>query len=123
MLTACAYGLTILLAAGIIFIGFRFLLMRHAAAVSFGLPFKGPTAEAYLATKGLRDLTYGILGIVLLAVASTQTVGWFLIVTATVPIGDSLIVLRYGGKPAVALGIHLATAVAMLIAAALLFAL
>jgi hypothetical protein len=39
------------------------------------------------------------------------------------PLGDTFVVLRNGGTKAVAFGIHFATAVAILISAALLFAL
>jgi hypothetical protein len=45
-----------------------------------------------------------------------------MLVAAIVPVGDSLIVLRHGGTKAVALGIHFATAVVVLISAGLLFA-
>ncbi|GAA4220741.1 hypothetical protein FHR32_005501 [Streptosporangium album] len=44
------------------------------------------------------------------------------LVVALVALGDTVIVLRHGGTKAVAFGIHFATAVAVLISAALLFA-
>lgn len=40
---------------------------------------------------------------------------------ALVPLFDTLIVLRHGGTKAVAYGIHFATAIVVLITAALLF--
>ncbi|MEV4178867.1 DUF4267 domain-containing protein [Nonomuraea sp. NPDC049709] len=45
-----------------------------------------------------------------------------MLVVALVPLGDTLIVLRNGRTKAVALGIHFATAVVVLISSALLFA-
>ena len=45
-----------------------------------------------------------------------------MLVGAIIPLGDTLIVLRHGGTKAVAFGVHFATAVALLINAALLFA-
>jgi Domain of unknown function (DUF4267) len=58
----------------------------------------------------------------LLAFAGSQAEAWFMLVVAILPLGDSLIVLRHGGTKAVAFGIHFATAVVVLINAALLFA-
>jgi Domain of unknown function (DUF4267) len=49
-------------------------------------------------------------------------VGWFMLVVALAPLGDTAIVLRHGGTKAAAFGIHFATAVVVLISAALLFA-
>jgi len=45
-----------------------------------------------------------------------------MLVVALAPLGDTLIVLRNGGTRATAFGIHFATAVVVLIDAALLFA-
>jgi hypothetical protein len=45
-----------------------------------------------------------------------------MLVVALVPLADTLVVLRNGGTKAVAFGIHFATAVMVLISAALLFA-
>jgi hypothetical protein len=116
-----AYGLTILLALGIIVIGLRFFLAPHSAAAGYGVAIDRDGARAYLTIKGLRDLTYGVLGLVLLAVAGPHVTGWFMAVTAIVPVGDTLIVLRNGGTKAAAFGIHFTTAAAMLVASALLF--
>lgn len=121
MLTPLAYGLAVLLNAMIIFIGVRFLVVPHPAAAAYGVPKENGDA-AYLSIKGVRDLSYGILGFALLAFASAQTAGWFMLIVAIAPLGDTLIVLRNGGTRAVAFGIHFATAVVMLINAALLFA-
>jgi len=46
-----------------------------------------------------------------------------MLVVALVPFGDTVIVLRNGGAKATAFGIHFATAVLILLSAALLFAL
>lgn len=121
MLTLIAYGLTVLLALGIIAIGLRFFFAPNASAAGYGVPIN-TSANAYLTAKGLRDLTYGVLGLVLLVVGDTYILGWFLVAAAIVPAGDTFIVLRHGGSKATAFGVHFATAVAMLITAALLFA-
>jgi hypothetical protein len=122
MLTPVAYGLAIVLSVFIIFIGVRFLVAPRAAAAGYGVPAKEDGDAAYLAVKGLRDFTFGILGLALIAFASAHAVGWFMLVVALAPLGDTVIVLRHGGTKAVAFGIHFATAVVVLINAALLFA-
>ena len=80
-------------------------------------------ADAYLAVKGVRDLTYGLVGLALLAFAGASAEAWFMLVVALAPLGDTVIVLRHGGSKATAFGIHFATAVVVLTSAALLFAL
>ncbi|MEV0784540.1 DUF4267 domain-containing protein [Streptomyces sp. NPDC050423] len=122
MLTPLAYGLAILLNAMFIFIGVRFLVVPSVSAAGYGVPAKEDGDAAYLSIKGLRDLTYGILGLALLAFSGAHAAGWFMLIVSIVPLGDTLVVLRHGGARAVAFGIHFATAVVMLISAALLFA-
>jgi hypothetical protein len=120
MLTTIAYGLAIVLNLMCLLIGARFLLVPRAAATAYGVPAKQDVA--YLTIKGLRDGTYGVLGLVLLAFAGAHAEAWFMLVVALLPLGDTLIVLRNGGTKAVAFGIHFATAVLVLLSAALLFA-
>ncbi|GAA2609212.1 DUF4267 domain-containing protein [Actinomadura fulvescens] len=123
MLTALAYGLAVVLDLFVIFIGLRFLLVPGPAAAGYGVPAdaKGDAA-AYLTVKGLRDFSYGVLGLALLAFAGAEAGAWFMLVVALNPLFDTVIVLRHGGPKAVAYGIHFATAVVVLISAALLFA-
>ncbi|MEU8697044.1 DUF4267 domain-containing protein [Streptomyces sp. NPDC048680] len=122
MLTPLAYGLAILLNAMVIFIGVRFLVVPRVSAAGYGVPAKEDGDAAYLTIKGLRDLTYGVLGLALLAFSGAHAAGWFMLIVSILPLGDTLVVLRNGGTRAVAFGIHFATAVVMLINAALLFA-
>jgi hypothetical protein len=121
VLTPVAYGLTVVLSLFIVVIGVRFLLAPQAAAAGYGVP-AGAGANAYLAVKGLRDSTFGVLGLALLAFVGTQAAAWFMLVVALCPLGDTLVVLRHGGTKATAFGIHFATAVVVLLDAALLFA-
>jgi len=122
MLTPVAYALAVVLALFCVFIGVRFLMAPRAAAAGYGVPAKPDGDIAYLEIKGLRDLTFGILGLALIAFADAHAAGWYMLVVALAPLGDTLIVLRHGGAKAVAFGVHFATAVAVLVSAALLFA-
>jgi uncharacterized protein DUF4267 len=123
VLTPLAYGLAIVLDLLVLVIGARFLLAPRAAAAGYGVPVKLGGNGAYLTIKGLRDLSYGLLGLALLAFAGARAGAWFMLVVALLPLGDTLIVLRHGGSRAAAFGIHFATAVVVLVDAALLFAL
>ena len=123
MLSLIAYGLAIVLDLFIVFIGVRFVLAPHTAAAGYGVPARPAGDAAYFAVKGVRDLTSGIAGLALLAFVGAEAGAWFMLAAALIPLGDMVIVLRHGGTKAVAFGIHLATAVAVLISAALLFAL
>ena len=122
MLTPIAYGLAIALDLLILLIGGRFLIAPHAAAAGYGVPAKPGGDPAYLTVKGLRDGTYALVGLTLLAFAGAHAEAWFMLAVALVPLGDTLIVLRHGGTRATAFGIHFTTAVLVLISAALLFA-
>ncbi|WP_433494811.1 DUF4267 domain-containing protein [Micromonospora sp. CA-248089] len=124
MLTPIAYGLAVVLSLFIVLIGARFLLAPRAAAAGYGVPAAEGTGDpAYLTVKGIRDLTYGLVGLALIAFTSADAVAWFMLVVALAPLGDTVIVLRHGGSRAVAFGVHFATAVVVLVSAALLFAL
>jgi len=122
MLTTLAYGLAIVLNLLVLFIGARFLVTPRAAAAGYGVPAKEHGDGAYLTIKGVRDGAYGVLGLALLAFAGARAEAWYMLIVALVPLGDTLIVLRNGGTKAAAFGIHFATAVTVLLSAALLFA-
>jgi uncharacterized protein DUF4267 len=120
MLSFLAYGLAIVLDLFILFIGTRFLLLPRPAAAAYGVPAAGDSA--YLAVKGVRDASLGIMGLALLAFVGASAGAWFMLAATLIPLGDMLIVLRHGGTKAVAFGVHLATAAVVLLSAALLFA-
>ena len=122
MLTPAAYALAVALDLLVVLIGVRFLLAPRAAAAGYGVPARPEGDPAYLTIKGMRDLSYGVLGLALLAFAGARPEAWFMLVVALVPLSDTVIVLRHGGTRATAFGIHFATAVAVLASAALLFA-
>ncbi|MFJ9538630.1 DUF4267 domain-containing protein [Streptomyces sp. NPDC101225] len=121
-MTATAYTLAVLLDLFCVFLGYRFLFRPDPAAAGYGVPARADgDAGAYLSVKGLRDGTFGLMGLALLAFAGARAEAWFMLVVALVPLCDTLIVLRHGGARAVAYGVHFATAVVVLISAALLF--
>ncbi|MET8355447.1 DUF4267 domain-containing protein [Micromonospora sp. NPDC005171] len=123
MLAPLAYGLAVVLSLFVAFIGARFLLVPQAAAAGYGVPARPDGNPAYLTVKGLRDFSYGLIGLALIAFTSADAVAWFMLIVALNPLGDTVVVLRNGGTRAVAFGIHFATAVVVLLDAALLFAL
>ena len=121
-MTITAYTLAVVLDLFILFIGARFLLQPRPSAAGYGVPANPDgDASAYLAIKGLRDATFGVMGLALLAFVGAQAEAWYMLVVAIAPLGDTLIVLRNGGTKAVAYGIHFATAVVVLISSVLLF--
>ncbi|MEW2301732.1 DUF4267 domain-containing protein [Streptomyces sp. NPDC006655] len=121
-MTVTAYTLAVALDLFCLFLGYRFLFQPGPAAAGYGVPAdpRGD-AGAYLSVKGLRDGTYGVVGLLLLAFAGAHAEAWFMLGVALVPLGDTVNVLRNGGAKAVAYGIHFATAIIVLISAALLF--
>lgn len=121
-MTVTAYTLAVVLDVFCLFLGYRFLFQPGPAAAGYGIPAdpRGD-AGAYLTNKALKDGTFGVVGLVLLAFTGARPEAWFMLCVALLPLGDTLIVLRHGGSKAVAFGIHFATAVVVLISAALLF--
>jgi len=121
VLTTIAYGLAVLLNIAIIVIGVRFVVAPRVAAAGYGVPAKEDGDAAYLTVKAVRDTTFGILGLTLLAFAGPQAAALFMLVTVLTPLSDTVIVLRHCGTKATAFGIHFSTAVLILVDAALLF--
>ncbi|WP_406121799.1 DUF4267 domain-containing protein [Streptomyces sp. NBC_00989] len=121
-MTITAYTLAVVLDLFCLFLGYRFLFQPASAAAGYGVPADpAGDAGAYLTIKGLRDGTLGLVGLAVLVFVGVDAEAWFMLCVALVPLGDTLIVLRNGGKKAVAYGIHFATAVVVLISAVLLF--
>ena len=118
--TIAALAVAVLGCASILFIGARFLLAPKAAMAGFGVP--QDSLRALTGIKGVRDITSGIVPLVVLAVAGPHAFGWALLAASITPIGDAVIVVRNGGTLRQALSVHAATA-AVLIVAGLVLAL
>jgi len=119
--TSVGFYLSAVLAAGIIFIGGRFLVAPSLAAAGYGVPASTePRSRAYLSAKGIRDIASGLFAAILVANGAAHPLGWFVLAAAIIPIADAAIVLHYGGRRAVAFGIHGVTAAVMLIISGLL---
>ncbi|MFC9685302.1 DUF4267 domain-containing protein [Streptomyces sp. NPDC056948] len=118
MLTTSATVLAGLLGAALILMGGR-AFTTPQAAVGFGIPdtpADHPAFRAWLRVKGLREIACGVFVFVLMLVATTSLLGWYVMALAAIPAGDAVVVLRSGGPKAAAYGIHGATAVVMLAA-------
>jgi hypothetical protein len=119
--TTIGTALTTLTSAGIIYIGARYLAAPQASAATFGVPaWPHGEGDAFLSVKGVRDVVSGLVMLAVLAKGSRRTLGWAMLAESLTPIGDMLIVLNSGGKPAIAFGVHGATAAAVILAGALL---
>jgi len=120
--TAIGYVLAGLLAAGIIFIGARFLVAPRVGAAGYGVPadLDQPSADAYLSVKGVRDIATGLFVVILLIAGATHLAGWVMLAATIIPLADATIVLRNGGSKATAWGVHGVTAAVMIITSALL---
>lgn len=119
-MTVVAYALAVVLNLFIVYIGVNFMVRPYSAAAGYGVP--ATQDRAYLEIKGIRDATFGVAGLAVLFFAGAHAEAWFMLAVTLAPLGDTLIVLRHGGKRAVAFGIHFATAMVMLVSAGLLFA-
>ena len=117
-----AYVLAGLLAAGIMFIGARFIVAPRVAAVGYGVqPDLGqPSAGAYLSVKGVRDIASGLFLLILIAAGATHLLGWVILAATIIPLADATIVLGNGGPKSIAWGIHGLTGAVMLVTSVLL---
>jgi uncharacterized protein DUF4267 len=106
--------------AAIIVLGIRFFLQPRQATLDFGIA--GDSLRGLTEIKGARDITSGVVPLVVWASAGTTTLGWVLVAAAITPTSDALIVLTNGGKLSRALGVHGFTA-GLLVAAGLILAL
>lgn len=115
-----SWWLIVLIAAGIIFIGTRFLVVPWTAAAAFGVPADGEAPVAYLWAKGSRDIVSGMLLLALLWTrASRRVVAAFVGVAALIPLADFINVYANAvPHNPLALGIHGGTAAGMLALAA-----
>ena len=90
MATSIGFYLSAVIAAGIIFIGGRFLVAPSLAAAGCGVPAgTEPHSRAYLSAKGIRDIASGLFAAILIAYGSAHPLGWFMLAAAIIPIGDA----------------------------------
>lgn len=103
------FWLVALIAAGIIFIGARFLVAPLAAAEGFGVPATGTHTFAYLWAKGTRDIVSGLFVVALLWLGVDRRVlAAFIAVAALIPMGDLInVYVNVGANSPMALLIHL----------------
>ncbi|MFI6316223.1 DUF4267 domain-containing protein [Nonomuraea sp. NPDC050556] len=119
--TAIGTALAVVGALFIGYIGVSYLLAPQSMAPNFGLP-SWPKGEGsgFLAVKGVRDVVSGLVILAVLVTGNRRILGWVMLAVALTPIGDMFIVLLSGGEPAIALGVHGATAAAVILSAGLL---
>ena len=115
-----ALVLLLVACAGIIVLGVRFVVQPRQATLDFGIA--ADDLRGLTEIKAARDITSGVVLLVVWAAAGRTALGWAAVAAAITPAADALIVLTNGGKRATALGIHGLTA-ALLVAAGLVLAL
>src|SRR3954462_8483869 len=93
-LAALSVGLIACLA--IIAVGIRFFLQPRQATLDFGIA--ADSLRGLTETKGARDITSGVVPLVVWASAGRTTLGLVLVAAAITPTADALIVRTNGGK-------------------------
>jgi hypothetical protein len=115
------FWMVVLLSAGIIFIGIRFLAAPLTAAAAFGVPAGAAPQMAYLWAKGTRDIVSGLVLLAFLGMrVCPRVIAVFILVAALIPVADFVNVYLNMGYVS-ALAVHGGTAAFMVILAALLW--
>jgi Domain of unknown function (DUF4267) len=97
-------------------LGSRFLLTPRQATIGFGIAEDNVRALAYLT--GVRNITSGVVLVVVWVAAGPPALGWALIATALTPIADAIVALTNDAKLSHALSRH-GVAAGLLVAAGL----
>jgi hypothetical protein len=113
-MTIAALVVAVLGCLFILFIGVRFLVAPSIATAGFGVA--EDRRRAFTSIKGVRDITSGIVPLVVLLAAGPHVFGWVLVAAAITPIGDAIIVVTNGGSRRQALSVHGATALVLVVA-------
>lgn len=116
------FWLIALIAAGLIFIGIRFIVAPMVGANGFGVPVDGTQTFAYLWAKGTRDIVSGLLLLLILWLkVSRRGLAAFIFIASLTPIGDALnVYANVGTSNITALMIHSGTALFAIILAIIL---
>jgi hypothetical protein len=113
--------LAALIALGIIFIGVREFFYPAVAAAGFGVQLFDPRDAIFLAIKAARDVTSGVLVLIILALRDRRFLTYTIAALTLIPILDGLIVFRHAAWSFTPfLLIHWITALVMLLIAVLL---
>ncbi|BAJ27482.1 MULTISPECIES: DUF4267 domain-containing protein [Kitasatospora] len=112
---------TVLVALGIGYVGVSYLFAPEQTASGFGMPVwpRGEAAD-FLTVKGVRDVVSGLVPLALLLTGHRRALGWALLAESVTPFGDATTILLHHGSTATAFGVHAATAVFVVVTAALL---
>jgi len=117
-----SYWLTLITALGIIFIGLRYILSPHLAAIGFGIPLPEGKSALYGSIKGIRDIFSGLVLFYPLWIRSPRVTAFIFSTAIIVPATDCILVLTANGSSDWPhLLIHGGTALFMLINSILLF--
>ncbi len=98
----------------IIALGIRFFLQPRESMHDYGVA--ADNLRALTEIKGIRDITSGVVVLVIYAAGDRTTLGWVLVAASLTAIGDAGIVLSNGGARARAFGVHGLTATLLIIA-------
>ena len=113
--------LTIIIGAGIIFIGIREFFQPQIGAQGYGVPLQDPHDAPFLAIKAARDIATGILALTFLAQRDRRILASAIAALTLIPVLDGLIVFSHAQwifTPIIL--IHWGTAAVMLAIVALL---
>ena len=117
-----SFWMTVLVAAGIIFIGGRFILNPSVGADGYGIPISSAGDLAYGRIKGIRDIFSGIVLLPFLFLGMRKAAAFALTAAIIVPATDfCIILLTNGPRDLQHLLIHGLTAVYMVVTSVLLF--
>ena len=127
MVTTIATVLAGLIGAAIVFLGAHDLVAPQSAATGFGLPNgaaeTGPSnSQAWLSVRAVRDIASGLFIFILLAYGAPHLLGWVMLASCLIPVGDALVVRRNDGPSSAVYGVHGGTAVVMLAISVVLLA-
>lgn len=93
MTTRICYGISLLTAAGLIFIGLKFLISPVKAELDFGISLNTQADYSFHYIKGVRDLFSGILLVLLVLTKQRKALALTLLAATIVPLGDFIIVM------------------------------
>ena len=119
---SASFWMTLLVAAGIIFVGIRFIISPDVGATGYGISFSSAHDIAFGRIKGIRDIFSGLVLLPLLFLGMRRATAWVFTAAIIIPATDCLIILATNGPSDIQhLLIHGLTAVYMMITSFLLF--